>query len=253
MSQGFHIIIPARFQSTRFPGKLLMKLDGISILERVYRQACLSEAKSIIIATDNEVIAQHAHQFGALVKMTANTHQSGSDRLAQVVTEGDYAAEDIIVNVQGDEPFISPQSIAQVAALLENTKAPVSTLCWPIKTIEELHNHNIVKVVRSCDNYALYFSRSPIPAHRDEINSFSHSFKHIGLYAYRAAFLLELVQWPACELELAEALEQLRILWHGAAIKVEIACVKPLQDINTKEDLILAQKFCKHVTSGWPR
>lgn len=243
MNTDFHVIIPARYQSTRFPGKLLMEINGATVIERVYRQALLAQPKSIIIATDHEDIASHARSFGAQVEMTSSAHQSGTDRIAEVVARGVYAAEDIIVNVQGDEPFIAPQLITQVARGLTQTKAPMSTLCWPITSLEQLNNPNTVKVVRSHDKHALYFSRSPIPAHRDDVISYAHSFRHVGLYAYRAAFLLDFVSWPVCDLEQYEALEQLRVLWSGATIWVDEACVEPLQDINTKDDLLRAQQY----------
>ena len=241
MNTNFHVIIPARYQSTRFPGKLLMDLNGVTVLERVYRQALLAQPQSITIATDNDTIATLARGFGAEVVMTASTHQTGTDRIAEVVSSGTFSADAVIVNVQGDEPFIAPQLIIQVAQSLLHTQAPMATLCWPIESLEQLHNPNVVKVVRSADNHALYFSRSPIPACRDNNQSYANTFRHIGLYAYRAAFLLDYITWPICGLEIQEALEQLRVLWSGTAIKVEEACVAPVQDINTKEDLELAR------------
>ena len=243
MSTPFHVIIPARYQSSRFPGKLLQELNGLTVLERVYRQVLQAQAESTTIATDDESIAEHARGFGAQVVMTLTSHQTGTDRIAEVVAKGNYAADDIIVNVQGDEPFISPLLIQQVAKGLTNTGAPMSTLCWPITSMDLLKNPNVVKVVRNRDNHALYFSRSIIPANRENNLSFEHTFRHIGLYAYRAAFLLDFVTWPVCDLERLEALEQLRVLWAGYSIKVEQACVEPLQDINTKEDLITARNL----------
>lgn len=243
MSINVHVIIPARYHSTRFPGKLLKELNGLTVIERVYKQAQLAHPQSITIATDHESIASHARNFGAKVVMTLPSHQTGTDRIAEVVAKGQFAADDIIVNVQGDEPFISPELIIQVAQALTETQAPMSTLCWPINNLEMLNNPNVVKVVRSGDNHALYFSRSPIPAHRDDVQSYAQTFRHVGLYAYRASFLLDYVSWPVCELEEHEALEQLRVLWSGYAIKVDEACVEPLQDINTKEDLALAQQL----------
>jgi 3-deoxy-manno-octulosonate cytidylyltransferase (CMP-KDO synthetase) len=243
MTANVNIIIPARYQSARFPGKLLHDLNGQTVIERVYRQAQLAQPQTITIATDHEAIASHARGFGARVMMTLPTHQTGTDRVAEVVAKGSFAADDIIVNVQGDEPFIAPQLITQVAQGLTQTQASMSTLCWPITSLEMLNNPNVVKVVRSRDNYALYFSRSPIPAHRDEAQSYTQTYRHIGLYAYRAAFLLDYVSWPVCELEQHEALEQLRVLWSGFSIKVDEACIEPLQDINTKEDLVLAQRL----------
>lgn len=241
MSHDFHVIIPARYQSTRLPGKLLMELKGSSVIERVYQQVVKAKPKSITIATDSDIIAEHARQFGAVVEMTATTHSSGTERIAEVISRGQFDAQDIIVNVQGDEPFIAPELIIQTAQSLYKAKEPMATLCWPIEQLEQLDNPNVVKVVRDRHNNALYFSRSAIPAHRDEPASLAQVFRHIGLYAYRAAFLLELVSWPGCELERHEALEQLRILWEGYKIRVEQACVEPLQDINTEADLVLAR------------
>ena len=242
MNCDFHVIIPARYQSSRLPGKLLMDLHGQTVIERVYRQALQAHPKSITIATDDDTIFKAAKGFGATVVMTATTHQTGTDRIAEVVKERAFSPHDIIVNVQGDEPLISPQLITQVAESLHCADAPVATLCWPIENEALCSNPNVVKVVRDCHQNALYFSRSAIPANRDNPLSCQNMFRHIGLYAYRAAFLLEVVTWPVCELETLEALEQLRILWAGYKIKVDEACVRPLQDINTAEDLIAAHR-----------
>ncbi len=238
MSTDFHVVIPARFQSTRLPGKLLMDLKGSTVLERVYRQALLANPKSITIATDSVDIATHATTFGANVVMTATTHQSGTDRIAEAVSQVGFSSNDIIVNVQGDEPLISPRLILQVAMMLTaDTSLPMATLCWPVDNIGDMLNPNVVKVVRNSHNNALYFSRSVIPANRDNPTQPKHVFRHIGLYAYRAAFLQEFVSWPVCDLEAVEALEQLRVLWAGYSIKVDVACIEPKQDINTAEDL----------------
>lgn len=242
MSCDFHVIIPARFQSSRLPGKLLMDLQGQTVIERVYRQALQANPKSITIATDNEAIVEAAMGFGAQVIMTATTHQTGTDRIAEAVKKLAFAPQDIIVNVQGDEPLIAPALITQVANSLDQADVPMATLCWPVEEDAMCVNPNVVKVVRDCHNNALYFSRSPIPAHRDQPLSCQNMFRHIGLYAYRAAFLLEVVTWPVCELETSEALEQLRVLWAGYKIRVEEACVRPLQDINTADDLIAARR-----------
>lgn len=241
MSVDFHVIIPARYQSSRLPGKLLMELKGMTVLERVYRQALQANAKSVIIATDNEEIFNRAQQFGAQVEMTDTHHQSGTDRIAEVVKLRQFSPEEIIVNVQGDEPLIAPALITQVANSLLNTEAPMATLCWPVDNLEMCGNPNVVKVVRNSLNNALYFSRSSIPFNRDEPSNIKNIFRHIGLYAYRAAFLLEYVNWSVCELEALEGLEQLRVLWAGHAIKVDEACVCPLQDINTLNDLEAAR------------
>ena len=237
MSVEFHVIIPARYQSSRLPGKLLMELQGRSVLERVYSQALQAKAKTVTIATDSKVLFDLALSFGAAVEMTAESHQSGTDRIAEVVIKRQFLPEDIIVNVQGDEPLIAPELITQVANSLASATAPMATLCWPLENDEMCNNPNVVKVVRDCYNNALYFSRSAIPFHRDGSTNIKNICRHIGLYAYRASFLLDVVKWPVCELEATEALEQLRVLWAGYKIKVEEACVYPLQDINTAEDL----------------
>ncbi|MDI9818136.1 MULTISPECIES: 3-deoxy-manno-octulosonate cytidylyltransferase [unclassified Legionella] len=243
MTPAFHVVIPARYQSTRLPGKLLMDIDGLTVIERVYRQALKAKPESITIATDSLLIAEHVQSFGATVKLTSASHQTGTDRIAEVVAGGQFDPSAIIVNVQGDEPFISPQLIGQVAENLMNSTAPMATLCWPLEGHEQLHNPNIVKVVRDCEDNALYFSRSAIPANRDQPENIELVSRHIGLYAYRAAFLLDFVSWPVCELEACEALEQLRVLWRGYKIKVEKACVQPLQDINTQDDLNSARRL----------
>lgn len=239
----FHIIIPARYESTRLPGKLMMEIKGITVIERVYQQALKANPRSIIIATDSAVIAEHVAAFGAEVMLTAEHHQSGTDRIAEVVQKKGYASDEVIINVQGDEPFIEPALIQQLAKILHSHEVPMATLCWPIENQEQFFNSNVVKVVRDELNHALYFSRSPIPAYRDQYSTFTHAYRHIGLYAYRAAFLLQIVNWPPCELEKYEALEQLRILWKGYKIQVEEACCLPLQDINTVEDLQLARQL----------
>lgn len=245
MSTVFHVVIPARFHSTRLPGKLLMDLNGMSVIERVYRQAQLASPASITIAADSPEIYEHAMSFGANVVMTANTHQSGTDRIAEAIALAGLSSDAIVVNVQGDEPLISPLLIQQVAELMAtDLNAPMATLCWPIESLADARNPNIVKVVRNKHDHAIYFSRSTIPANRDNPNDFNNTFRHIGLYAYRAGFLQEFVTWPVCELESLEALEQLRVIWAGFPIKIALACVKPLQDINTVEDLAEALKLC---------
>lgn len=242
MSVDFHIIIPARYQSSRLPGKMLMELQGLTILERVYRQALHARPKSITIATDHPVIFELATSLGASVMMTDINHQSGTERAGEVVSRLNFSPEEIIVNVQGDEPLISPVLIRQVAVSLSTASAPMATLCWPIENYEMCNDPNVVKVVRDCNNHALYFSRSAIPFNRNDSLKTQHMFRHIGLYAYRAAFLSEMVNWPICHLESIESLEQLRVLWAGHAIKVDEACVPPMQDINTAKDLERARR-----------
>ena len=247
---SFHVVIPARYQSSRLPGKLLMDLNGMTVIERVYRQALLAGASSITIATDSEKIFEHATEFGAQVVMTATTHQSGTERIAEVIARQRFSKDAIIVNVQGDEPLISPVLIKQVASTLSESNSPMATLCWPIETLDEMMNPNVVKVVRDYHNNALYFSRSRIPANRDNAVQISDGFRHIGLYAYRASFLLDYVNLPVCSLEAVEALEQLRVLWAGYKINVATAVVAPQQDINTLDDL---QKARENIVNQRPR
>ena len=175
--------------------------------------------------------------------MTSLHHSSGTDRIAEVVKQQNFSKDSIIVNLQGDEPFLSPLLIQQVATALKDTAAPVATLRWPIESLEQLNNPNVVKVVCNQEQLALYFSRSAIPAHRDAQSSIKDCWRHIGLYAYRATFLESWDALPECAIEQHECLEQLRILWFGASIKVEPANILPLQDINTQDDLVKARLF----------
>lgn len=241
----FHVIIPARYGSSRLPGKLLMDIGGQSVLERVYRQVLLAKPASILIATDSEQIAHHAEAFGATVVMTDPNHPSGTERIAEVVRQGRYADDAIVVNVQGDEPFIDPQLIHQVANMLfQKPSVPMATLCWPIQSSSQWHDPNTVKVVCDQQNRALYFSRSPIPRDRGDADQFHSGMRHIGLYAYRTYFFQTMQAWPAdCSLAELEGLEQLRVLWMGHEIAVEQACVAPTVDINTESDLVHARQL----------
>ena len=219
-----------------------MDLNGQSILQRVYARALLANPKTLTIATDDVRIFEAAEGFGASVTMTKDTHLSGTERVAEVVARGGFSKDDIIVNVQGDEPLIAPALIRQVADSLANSNAPMATLCSPIDNEAKWQNPNVVKVVRDKHHQALYFSRSVIPFAR--YPTALPVLGHVGLYAYRAEFLLDMVSWPSCELEATESLEQLRVLWSGYRIQVDEACVAPLQDINTPEDLADARALC---------
>lgn len=244
MSTDFHVVIPARYASHRCPGKLLMSLGGQTVLARVYGQAKQAGAASITIATDHAAIVEEATRFGAQVVMTSDAHPSGTDRVAEAVDALGLPSDAVIVNVQGDEPLMPPALIRQVAmSLIASKHTSMATLCAPICSEEEYVNPNIVKVIRNTHNQALYFSRSPIPAFRDGGVLLKHVFRHIGLYAYRKEFLLNMVAAPVCALEAVEALEQLRVLWSGYAIQVDEACVAPRQDINTLDDLKQAEAW----------
>jgi 3-deoxy-manno-octulosonate cytidylyltransferase (CMP-KDO synthetase) len=243
---SFRIVIPTRYHSSRLPGKPLVDIAGKSMLQHVYEKAQQTTAKSIVIATDDERIVTLAKSFDADVCMTRIDHLTGSDRLAEVVTELNYPTDEIIVNVQGDEPLIPPEIIEQVAINLQaNEAASVATLCEAIHDIETLQNPNKVKVVLDIQGYALYFSRNTIPWSK-EIDfhlPLQNYYRHIGLYAYRVGFIQRFVNWVPSPLELSESLEQLRVLWYGEKIHVDIACKNPQQDVNTEDDLITVRQL----------
>lgn len=247
VTHSFHIIIPARMASSRLPGKLLLEVEGQSILEHVYRQACLAHPQSLTIATDDERIFKVAQNFGADVLMTSSTHQSGTDRVAEAARRLDLSKDDIIVNVQGDEPQMPPELMVQVARLLQDKSDDWATLYWPIEQVSLWQNPNCVKVVMNQNKKALYFSRSPIPYHREQPQTLPKAFRHIGLYAYRNASLQRFVQAPMSDLEQFECLEQLRALSMGMQIQLQQALKMPGQDINTREDFEHFQKLGEQI------
>jgi 3-deoxy-manno-octulosonate cytidylyltransferase (CMP-KDO synthetase) len=241
----FNIVIPARYASTRLPGKPLLDIAGKPMIQRVYENACASQASVVVIATDDQRIYDAAKGFGAEVCMTADTHRSGTDRIAEVVTAMGWSDDAIVVNVQGDEPTMPPALANQVALDMEtHQRADITTLSTPISDRDQLFDPNVVKVVIDAEGYALYFSRAPIPWHRDE---FSYSdrplpeetgfARHIGLYAYRAGYLDKYINLPPSVLEQAESLEQLRVLSHGGCIHVSTAEQEPGEGIDTEEEL----------------
>lgn len=239
-----HVVIPARYDSTRLPGKPLADVCGKTLLERVYDRARASGARSIIIATDDERIRRVAEGFGATVCMTASSHASGTDRIGEVVAQRQLAPEEIVINLQGDEPLMPPQLIRQVAdTLAQHTDAVVATACHPIADIETFNNPNAVKVVCDDQGYALYFSRAPIPWPRARMAGAQagepplRAFRHIGIYAYRAGFIARYCAWSPCPPEQAEQLEQLRVLWHGERIAVCVTAEAPGTGVDTPEDL----------------
>lgn len=242
MTVNFSVIIPARYASTRLPGKPLLTIGDKPLIQHVYEQACGSAAEQVIIATDSEKIVRAAKQFGAATVMTSSKHESGTDRLAEAATLLDIADDEIIVNVQGDEFDFPPALIDQVATgLANNPAASVATLCEPILSETEYRNPNIVKLLRDKHGMALYFSRAPLPASRD--NGLPRTcHRHIGFYAYRCHYLYEFSRHPACELELSEALEQLRILYHGNRIFADVARSSGSIGIDTGEDLEQARQ-----------
>jgi 3-deoxy-manno-octulosonate cytidylyltransferase (CMP-KDO synthetase) len=241
---GYRVVIPARFDSSRLPGKALLPLAGKPMLQWVHERARSCAASEVIIATDDERIASAARAFGAEVAMTARTHVSGTDRIAEVAATRGWADTDIVVNVQGDEPLIPPRVIDQVAELLAvNARADIATLAAKIESQNDLVDPNNVKVACDAGGRALYFSRAPIPFNRDAPTTVSSAcLRHVGIYAYRVAALRRLASLPASRLELIEKLEQLRALENGMEIRVALAVERPLADVNTAADLERAER-----------
>ena len=238
----FKVIIPARMASTRLPGKMLLDIAGKPLLQHVYLAAGQSKAEQILIATDDQIIFNTARTFGAECIMTSSAHTSGTDRLAEVIDKLGFADETIIVNVQGDEMGMPPALINQVAGLLINQAAgKMATLCEPIRNEHDIKDPNVVKVVFNGNKQALYFSRAAIPWHKQGLNE--KYYRHIGLYAYRAAFLSEFSRMPGCELEQKESLEQLRALYYGATILIDEACAQCGIGIDTAADLKRAREL----------
>jgi 3-deoxy-manno-octulosonate cytidylyltransferase (CMP-KDO synthetase) len=242
---AYTVVIPARYGSTRLPGKPLLDILGKTMVQRVWEQAQLSSAARVVIATDDVRIVEVAESFGAQVCMTRPGHPSGTDRLQEVVAELGLADDHIVVNVQGDEPLIPPQVIDQVAANLDrHAGAGIATLSEKITTIEELSSPNAVKVVSNVDGMALYFSRASVPYPRDAfiqnrslMPATGTWYRHIGIYAYRTGFLHQYVTWPPAPQEQMECLEQLRALHHGVGIHVDEACQPVPAGVDTQEDL----------------
>lgn len=242
---SFTVVIPARHDSLRLPGKPLVEIGGKPMIQHVYERAQASGAAEVVIATDDQRIKDAVRAFGGNVMMTSADHRSGTERLAEVVDLLALADDEVVVNVQGDEPQIPPVIIRQVAENLSSQRqAAMATLAVPMDSIEEVFNPNAVKVVLDDNGYALYFSRAPIPYDRDQFMANEHSavlaegyLRHIGIYAYRAGFIHRYAQWPASPLEQLESLEQLRVLWHGERIHVAQAIAEPPAGVDTPEDL----------------
>lgn len=243
----FRVVIPARYASTRLPGKPLRLIAGRPMLQHVYDRVRQSGAETVVIATDDPRIEQAARAFPAIVCMTSPEHASGTERLAEVVERMHWRDDEIVVNVQGDEPLIPPVLISQVAAALAgHADATVATLAHVIASVAEGQDPNVVKVVRDRSGYALYFSRAAIPYCRDRQDADAVSLlRHVGLYAYRAGFLRHYSKLEAAPIEQVEKLEQLRVLWHGLKIHVEIAEQMPGPGVDTEKDLSFVEQIMK--------
>ena len=245
MSTAYTVVIPARYASTRLPGKPLQDIAGKPMIRHVWEQARKSAAQRVVIATDDQRIVDACTAFGAEVVLTRAEHNSGTDRLAEVAEQLGLPGDAIVVNVQGDEPMIPPAVIDQVAAnLAEHPEAAIATLAEPLADVQALFNPNVVKVLSDINGLALTFSRAPLPWARDSFAVDRSQLppavpyrRHIGIYAYRAGFLADFVSWGPCWLEDTECLEQLRALWHGRRIHVADAVEAPPAGVDTAEDL----------------
>jgi 3-deoxy-manno-octulosonate cytidylyltransferase (CMP-KDO synthetase) len=241
---AFTVLIPARLASTRLPDKPLADIAGLPMIVRVARRAAQSKAQRVVVAADHASILQACERHGVQAVLTRADHPSGSDRLAEACELLQLDGNDAVVNVQGDEPLIEPGLIDAVAALLDaNPHAAMSTAAHPIDNAQDLANTNIVKVVLDAQGMALYFSRATIPWSRDAfaagVNALPPTplLRHIGIYGYRAAFLRGFPRMPQAPIEIAEALEQLRALWHGHRIAVHVSKSAPGVGVDTPEDL----------------
>lgn len=239
---SFIAVIPARFESTRLPGKPLLDIVGQPMIQHVYTRAQSSRAERVLVATDDQRIYDAVTGFGGECLMTAPDHPTGTDRLAEVVDILELDAKAIIVNVQGDEPLIPASAIHQVAdMLIAHPEASIATLCEPIYDLSDIQNPHQVKVVKSQSGRALYFSRVSIPAY-SKPNPGMH-YRHIGLYAYRADFLRDFRTWEPTPLEQFERLEQLRALEHDRLIQVDVALDLVPPGVDTEHDLDVVRKY----------
>lgn len=255
----FKIVIPARYASTRLPGKPLQKLNGISLIEHVYRAAAKSAATEIIVATDNQAILDAVLAFGGSAVMTKDNHPSGTDRINEVATLKNWDQSTIVVNLQGDEPLVKTDNIHSLVDLLATKpSADMATLAVPFKSMTDVVNPNNVKVVIDNHNFALYFSRAPIPWVRDSFTTDILTntqtplpdvpfYSHIGLYAYRVKTLQQFSILEPSQLELAESLEQLRIMSNGMKIIVKITHDSVAHGVDTAEDLITVEKILQEL------
>jgi 3-deoxy-manno-octulosonate cytidylyltransferase (CMP-KDO synthetase) len=239
----FHVIIPARFGSARLPGKPLAMIGERPLIQWVWQCAVASGAASVLIATDDERIRAAAIKFGADCLMTSAHHASGTDRIAEAVRARGFAADDIVVNLQGDEPNMPAEVVSNVArALRDIALSDIATAVAPIESMREFLDPNCVKALRADDGRALYFSRAPVPWPRDNVvagkpASFAGAWRHIGIYSYRVRSLLQFAAWPPTPLETTEKLEQLRALEHGMHIHLVTLAQSPPAGVDTPEDL----------------
>lgn len=239
---SFVVLIPARMQSTRLPDKPLADIHGVPMIVHVAQRAAQSNAQQVVVACDDTRIAAACQAFGIEALLTRTDHPSGSDRLAEACEQLGLDGDDVVVNVQGDEPLLAPAMIDACAALLQaRHDCAMSTVAHAIDDAAEFANPNVVKVVLDADGRALYFSRAPIPCWRDapagQPLADPLPLRHVGLYAYRAGFLRRFPRLAPAPLERIEALEQLRVLWHGERIAVHVSTERPGPGVDTPADL----------------
>jgi len=246
----FHIIIPARMKSTRLPNKMTLDLGMTPLIVQTARQALKSNASQVIVATDHIDILNICNDYNIHAIMTKESHSSGTERLAEAAVILGLDQNQIIVNVQGDEPLINPELINQLAEFTIAKKAVCATIAHGIETREEIFNPNVVKVVLDKNSNALYFSRAPIPFFRDGFNDSEFKLpkelnllRHVGMYAYSAGFIKEYIQMPTSPIEKVEALEQLRILYNGYKMAVLVSNIIPETGVDTIEDLHRARQI----------
>ncbi|NVK36692.1 MAG: 3-deoxy-manno-octulosonate cytidylyltransferase [Gammaproteobacteria bacterium] len=242
---NYKIVIPARYGSSRLPGKPLIELAGKPMIQHVYERALATGIEDIVVATDDQRIFDVAKGFGANVVMTSVDHENGTERIAEVAAKLGWQADDVIVNVQGDEPLI-PRELIELTAkgLLDNPQAGMASLCTPIRSADEAFDPNAVKTVLDNSGFAMYFSRAPIPWDRDlykhgqdEITQLAPVYRHIGMYGYRVSFLQEYAKMEMTALEQAECLEQLRALCYGVKIHMAVIDQPPGHGVDTQEDV----------------
>ncbi|MDX1604867.1 MAG: 3-deoxy-manno-octulosonate cytidylyltransferase [Candidatus Competibacterales bacterium] len=258
MAEAFRVAIPARYGSSRLPGKPLRRLAGRTLLEHVHRVARASGAAEVVVATDDERIRAEAERFGAEVCMTAADHASGTDRLAEVVRRRGWPDQTVVVNLQGAEPLLPPQLLQQAAATLQaHPQAGIATLCTPIRDPDELFDPHLVKVVCDGTGRALYFSRAPLPWHREAFAAGRPAvlppgvwWRHIGVYAYRAVTLRAFPALPPGPLEPVEALEQLRALHNGVPVQVSAIEQAPPAGVDTEADLARVEALLRQAEDG---
>lgn len=255
---AFKAVVPARYASTRLPGKPLLDIEGLPMVIRVARQAQASGAAAVVIATDHDGIAAAARDHSVDFEMTSSDHPSGTDRIAEVARKRNWSGDEIVVNVQGDEPLIEPTLISGLAASLATERdAAIATLCCPVTDMEDFANPNVVKVVLDKRCHALYFSRASIPYPRDAMNVRAKVlpadlpvYRHIGMYAFRCSFLQAYSALDPAPIERFEALEQLRALWHGYRIAVNVCPASPIAGVDTEADLARVRAYVRSLEAG---